>query len=56
MNDAERIRELKSLWLKRPENERTANHVLAFYGWLKENRPACSSQGREIRISTFRQI
>ena len=27
------------LWKKRPATERTEFHVIAFYGWLRHNRP-----------------
>lgn len=27
------------LWLERPEVRRTENDVLAFHGWLQQNRP-----------------
>jgi hypothetical protein len=39
MKDAERRRELRILWLQKPEDKRTGNDVLIFYGWLEENRP-----------------
>ncbi len=28
---------LIQLWLQRPPEKRTRNHVLEFYGWLEEN-------------------
>lgn len=30
-------------WLKRPDDERTENDILAFYGYLQSKRPALLS-------------
>jgi hypothetical protein len=35
----ERTRETLRLWQQRPEDKRASNDVLAFYGWLAQNRP-----------------
>jgi hypothetical protein len=35
----ERDLQLVELWKKRPPTERTEFHVIAFYGWLRHNRP-----------------
>jgi hypothetical protein len=34
---SDRERELIQLWREKPEDQRTGNDVLAFYGWLIEN-------------------
>ena len=33
-----RQRQTVELWLQRPKRERTAEDVLAFYGWLSDHR------------------
>ena len=38
MKKEERGRELIALWDERPEDQRTMNDVLSFYGWLAQNR------------------
>ena len=38
MNNEDRKRAIIDLWLKRPPDERTRNHVFDFYGWLKQER------------------
>ena len=45
MKDAERRPLLRKLWLERPEDKRTGNDVLAFYGWLEQNRPKLLKRG-----------
>ena len=39
MTNSERQREIILLWLHRSRDERTRNHVLTFYAWLKRERP-----------------
>ncbi len=39
MANSQRRSLVRQLWLQRPENERTANDVLIFYGELQEHRP-----------------
>ena len=39
MKQADRISEVRQLFVQRyPEKERTGNAVLAFHGWLMQNR------------------
>jgi len=47
VNNEDRKRAIIQLWLKRPPDERTRNHVSAFYGWLDQNR-------RELRPATHK--
>ena len=42
---SERVQKLTAVWLARPPEERTANHVLSFYGWLEENHPELLRRG-----------
>jgi hypothetical protein len=39
LKNPERLRQIIPLWLKRPQNKRTEDDVVIFYGWLEENRP-----------------
>ena len=39
MKEDERLRQLISLWLDRPEHRRTENDVVVFYRWLEEYHP-----------------
>ena len=39
MTNSDRQREIIPLWLQRPREERTRNHVLTFYAWLSRERP-----------------
>jgi hypothetical protein len=40
MKDRDREAALVSLWLSRyPPEKRTADNVIAFYGWVRDNRP-----------------
>lgn len=38
MTDADRRREIRTLWLTRPDKQRTGNDVLIFHAWLEQNR------------------
>ena len=37
--DADRRREIRTLWLARPEDKRGGNDVLVFHGWLEQQCP-----------------
>jgi len=41
----ERRLSLIQLWLQRPLEKRTRDHVLEFYGWLEQNRPELLKRG-----------
>lgn len=43
---SERRARLIALWLQRQPDQRTANHVLEFYGWLEENHPELLKRGK----------
>ena len=53
MKDDERIRRLIPLWLKRPENQRTAKDLVIFYRWLEENHPELLKRHND---DEFRQL
>ena len=36
---------LIELWLQRPAERRTGNHVLEFYGWLEQEHPELLRRG-----------
>ena len=40
MKPAEQARRIIDLWQERPRWQRTAEHLLPFYGWLLEHEPA----------------
>ena len=45
MKDAERRAELMKLWLQHPLEKRTENDLLAFHGWLEQNRRELLKRG-----------
>ena len=45
MKDTQREAALLDLWLQRPEEKRTENQLLAFYGQLEKTRPALLKRG-----------
>ena len=46
MKETERVRFVRQLWLERyVEDQRTGDNVLAFHGWLEQNRPELLKRG-----------
>ena len=45
MKAAEQARRIVDLWQERPRWQRTAEHLLPFYGWLSEHEPAVIPSG-----------
>jgi hypothetical protein len=45
MKPPEQARRIVDLWQERPRWQRTAEHLLAFYGWLSEYEPAVIPSG-----------
>ena len=52
---AEQARRIIDLWQERPIWQRTAEHVLPFYGWLLEHEPAVipTGPGSIRKVSTI---
>ena len=46
LKDDERRRRVVALFLQRPPEKRTENDVLAFYGWLEQNRRELLKRGQ----------
>ena len=55
MKAAEQARRIADLWQDRPRWQRTAEHVLPFYGWLSEHEPAAipSGPGSILKVCTI---
>lgn len=55
MKAAEQARRIIDLWQERPRWQRTADHLLPFYGWLLEREPAVIPQGPGsiLKVSTI---
>ena len=55
MKAAEQARRIIDLWQERPRWQRTAEHLLPFYGWLLEREPAVipAGPGSILRVSTI---
>ena len=55
MKAAEQARRIVDLWQERPRWQRTAEHLLPFYGWLLEREPAVipAGPGSILRVSTI---
>lgn len=47
MQEKDKREKLRELWLDRPEDKRTANDVLIFYGWLERNWPELLTRDHE---------
>jgi hypothetical protein len=45
MTEADRRAQLITLWLERPEEERTDTGILFFYQWLEEHHPELLKRG-----------
>jgi hypothetical protein len=45
MKSTEQARRIVDLWQERPRWQRTAEHLLPFYGWLSEYEPAVIPPG-----------
>ena len=45
MQDFEKRRTIRRLWLERPANKRTGNDLLIFHEWLAENLPTLLKRG-----------
>ena len=45
MKTAEQARRIVDLWQERPRWQRTAKHLLPFYGWLLDHEPAVIPAG-----------
>jgi hypothetical protein len=46
MKDAEKLALLLELWWQRPTDKRTSDEIVAFYGWLENNRPELLNRRR----------
>jgi hypothetical protein len=55
MKAAEQARRIVDLWQERPRWQRTAEHLLPFYGWLSEHEPAVipSGPGSILKVRTI---
>jgi hypothetical protein len=55
MRAAEQARRIVDLWQERPRWQRTAEHVLPFYGWLSQYEPAVipSGPGSILKVCTI---
>jgi hypothetical protein len=55
MKTTEQARRILDLWQERPRWQRTAEHLLPFYGWLLEHEPAVvpSGPGSILKVSTI---
>ena len=55
MKDIEQARRIVDLWQERPRWQRTAEHLLPFYGWLSEHEPAVIPRGPGsiLKVSTI---
>ena len=55
MKAPEQARRIVDLWQERPRWQRTAEHVLFFYGWLSEHEPAVipPGPGSILKVSTI---
>ena len=55
MKATEQARRIVDLWQERPRWQRTAEHLLPFYGWLLEHEPAVIPQGPGsiLKVSTI---
>ena len=51
--DDERRRRVVALFLKRPAEKRAENDVLAFYGWLEQNRRELLKRGHGAHTSSL---
>jgi hypothetical protein len=45
MREAERLANVRKLWMERPREKQTETDVLVFYGWLKQNQPELLKHG-----------
>jgi hypothetical protein len=52
---AEQARRIIDLWQERPNWQRTAEHLLPFYGWLLDHEPAVipAGPGSILKVSTI---
>jgi hypothetical protein len=55
LKPAEQTRRIVDLWQERPRWQRTAEHFVAFYGWLLEREPAVipAGPGSILKVSTI---
>ena len=55
MKATEQARRIVDLWQERPRWQRTAEHLLPFYGWLSEHEPAVipPGPGSILKVSTI---
>jgi hypothetical protein len=55
MKAAEQARRIVDLWQERPRWQRTAEHLLPFYGWLLEHEPAVipAGPGSILKVTTI---
>ena len=55
MKAAEQAQRIVDLWQERPRWQRTAEHLLPFYGWLLEREPAVipAGPGSILKVSTI---
>jgi len=54
MTDADRRAQLLTLWLERPEDERTDTGIVNFYQWMEENHPDLLQRGKGDPYQTLR--
>jgi hypothetical protein len=55
MKATEQARRIVDLWQERPRWQRTAEHLLPFYGWLLEHEPAVvpPAPGSILKVTTI---
>ena len=55
MKATDQARRIVDVWQERPRWQRTAEHLLSFYGWLLEHEPAVIPRGAGsiLKVSTI---
>ena len=55
MKTAEQARRIVELWQERPRWQRTAEHLVPFYGWLLDHEPAVipAGPGSILKVRTI---
>jgi hypothetical protein len=54
MQDFEKRKTLRRLWLERPIERRTENDMLVFHEWISENFPTLLKRSGTITFEEFR--
>ena len=54
MQDFEKRKTLRRLWLDRPADRRTENDIVIFHEWISENLPSLLKRSGSISFEEFR--